>query len=793
MPSERAWHKEAVRAKDSTIMVKLHPDMITKELIVTYARQISDKKGRPLAVLAIDINMEHIKQLVINMHFAKNGYGLLLDENLEIFVHPNEKMIGKTMYDVSEHVASLAKAIGVNGNVVEYELKNYNGNNYIVFLWELENNWYLGLITPKSKYYKSIMDMLLLLATLGFIMATILSIVLIRYSIAQTRSEEYVKIYEANERMRIEMHKAETAEASNKAKSKFLAAMSHEIRTPMNAILGLAEINMQNQYLPQETREEFEKIYNSGDLLLRLINDILDLSKIEAGKLEIRTGQYSVASLIHDAVQLNITRIGSKQLEFKLQLDENIPSELIGDELRIKQILNNLLSNAFKYTDDGSITLSIVAEPREGDKCITLVFEVCDTGQGMTEEQLKGLFNEYARFNLEANRLIQGAGLGLNITKQLIDMMKGEISVESKPGKGSVFTMRLPQKIANHSVLGRDLTEKLLNYKFSDVSKIKKPRIIREQMPYGRVLVVDDVEMNLYIAKVLLKPYDLQIETADSGFEAIEKIKSGNIYSIIFMDHMMPKMDGIEATRQIREMGYEHPIVALTANAVAGQAEIFLASGFDDFISKPIDIRQLNSVLNKLIRDRRSDETIGEIMLGIDSVLLAVFAHDARKALDIINPVLKNIDDASDEDLRLFTVQVHAMKSNLANIGENELSEQAYLLEKAGKAKDKKLIKKEAGSFSAKLLAITQKIEANAKIQGAKQDEDPEYLKEQLKIIAEASAAYDIRAIDIALANLNKMHWTRETRELIDKISGYILHSDFEEANTLAASHLKTP
>ncbi|MCL2100883.1 MAG: ATP-binding protein [Fibromonadales bacterium] len=588
----------------------------------------------------------------------------------------------------------------------------------------------------------------------------------------------YIRDLRSHKAMLNEMRKAEIAEASNKAKSKFLAAMSHEIRTPMNAILGLAEINMHNQAIPKDTIDEFEKIYQSGSLLLRLINDMLDLSKIEAGKLEIRPEQYNFASMIHDAVQLNITRTGSKPIEFKLSLDENIPIELVGDELRIKQILNNLLSNAFKYTDNGSITLSVATEPGENDSNITLVFCVRDTGQGMNAEQIKELFGEYTRFNLEANRLIQGVGLGLNISKRLVQMMNGEITVDSKPGKGSAFTMRLPQKIANFKVLGKGLAKKMLRYKFNDMSKMKKPVITREPMPYGRVLVVDDVEMNLYIAKVLMKPYELKIETASSGFEAVKKIRNGNKYDIVFMDHMMPKMDGIETAKLLREMEYTRPIVALTANAVAGQAEIFLENGFDDFISKPIDIRQLNEVLNKFISNKQNT-------VEIDPALLAIFAKDSKKALSFIEAIFKNLDKATDEDLHLFTVYTHAMKSGLANIGEKKLSEHAALLEKAGREQNKNAIQAETSYFIDKLRAIIKNIEAEIKPKPAMQDENPEHLHEQLKVIKTASDNYDYKTADATLEDLKGMAWTKETKKLLDEISEHLLQSNFEEVSLI--------
>jgi len=398
-------------------------------------------------------------------------------------------------------------------------------------------------------------------------------------------------------------------EAASKAKSEFLAKMSHEIRTPMNAILGITEIHLQKNTLTPDIKEAFGKISISGYSLLGIINDILDLSKIEANKMELTLVEYNTASLINDAMQLNMMNVGSKPINVKLRVDKNIPSMLLGDELRIKQILNNLLSNAIKYTEKGEVELTVFTGQLDikADSKILLVFKVSDTGQGMTSEQINKLFSEtYTRFNLETNRKVEGTGLGINITKNLVNMMGGKISVESELGIGTTFTVRLPQGCIDSPPIGEELAENLQKFRFNSAIRTEKLQIARDYMPYGSVLIVDDTETNLYVAKGLMEPYGLKIYTASSGLEAIEKVKSGNVYDIIFMDHMMPKMDGIEATQIIRDLGYAKPIVALTANAVAGQAEMFVSSGFDAFISKPIDIRQLNTVLNKFIRDKQS-------------------------------------------------------------------------------------------------------------------------------------------------------------------------------------------
>ncbi|MDR0491259.1 MAG: response regulator [Oscillospiraceae bacterium] len=518
----------------------------------------------------------------------------------------------------------------------------------------------------------------------------------------------------------------EEAKAANHAKSAFLSSMSHEIRTPMNAILGIAEIQLQNEALDPDTLSALSKIYSSGDMLLEIINDILDLSKIEAGKLELAIDKYEIASLISDTVQLNMMRIGSKPIEFELNVDENIPAVLSGDELRVKQILNNILSNAFKYTAAGRVVLSITTEPfRSGDVDITLIIRIRDTGQGMTEEQIGKLFDEYARFNIETNRSTEGTGLGMSITQNLLRLMNGKIYVESEPGKGSIFTVHLPQTRIGLDLLGKEVAENLRNFRTSSRAQMKRVQISREAMPYGSVLIVDDVETNIYVAKGLLAPYELKIESAESGFEAIEKIKHGNVYDIIFMDHMMPKMDGIEATKIIREIGYDRPIVALTANAVSGQAEVFLSNGFDDFISKPIDVRQLNVVLNKLIRDKQPHGVIGtareqievktnnnerpprkDLPPGVDQRFIEAFVRDAKKSLAALYEIIDKDGAYSEDDIRMYTIHVHGIKSALAGIGQHELSAEALRLETAAREGNMEVVLSKSAAFTESLQAL---------------------------------------------------------------------------------------
>ncbi|MCL2203613.1 MAG: response regulator [Defluviitaleaceae bacterium] len=384
------------------------------------------------------------------------------------------------------------------------------------------------------------------------------------------------------------------SEESNKAKSRFLARMSHEIRTPLSAVLGISEMQLRNKALTPQTEEAFAKIYDSSKTLLCIINDILDLSKVESGNVTLLHNDYNVAALVGDAAQLHSIYAESKGVLFVVDIDPGLPARLVGDALRIRQIIINILTNAFKYTEDGTVFFSL----RWDD---ALLISICDTGIGMTEEQISESKGEYIRFHEQQKPYVTGTGLGIPIVYSLVDIMGGYIDLESKPGEGTDVHIRIPQKISGPEVIGAELAENLKNFKAISWSTAKELEFVPRQMPHGRVLVVDDVDTNLYVAEAMLEAFGLHIELCESGSQAIEKIKAGKVYDIIFLDYMMPEMDGIETTKMLRGMGYTHPIVALTANAIKGQAETLMANGFSGFISKPIDIKILNSYLIRFI------------------------------------------------------------------------------------------------------------------------------------------------------------------------------------------------
>ncbi|MCL2016706.1 MAG: response regulator [Defluviitaleaceae bacterium] len=495
-----------------------------------------------------------------------------------------------------------------------------------------------------------------------------------------------------------EMERSASAEGSSKAKSRFLARMSHEIRTPISAVLGISEIQLQNPDLPLAVEEAFAKIYNSSQTLLGIINDILDLSKIEEEKMDILTEEYDTASLINDIIQLNIFRLGSKKIVFDIDIAENLPKIIGGDALRIKQIMNNLLSNAFKYTDEGSVVLRVFTQ--EDDKKFFLCFDVSDTGCGMSDEELKLLFHEFVRFNEERHHHIEGIGLGMHIVYNLVGLMGATIEVDSTVGVGTNFYLKIPQKHLTNEGLGTEMIENLKTFKLSNRFSAKRMPFKPDKMPYGKVLVVDDVETNLFVANGLLSFYGLNIETCDSGYKAIDLVREGNVYDIIFLDQMMPSMDGVETLRYIRAEGYYHPIIALTANALIGQSEFFLENGFDGFISKPIDTSHLNTILIKYIRDKQPQHVIdaanqatpetttaddmwnffsGDNLKDPENAfaksLRKEFARSQKNIIADIRAALKAEDTVS---CRRYA---HTLKGLARTIGENPLADTAAKLE----------------------------------------------------------------------------------------------------------------
>jgi signal transduction histidine kinase/CheY-like chemotaxis protein len=463
-----------------------------------------------------------------------------------------------------------------------------------------EEGWFLGVVghLPESPFRNIDMG-LIVVGIVCFILsitAAISASVVIRKSFREVASLK------------------ETAESNSKAKSVFLANMSHEMRTPMNVIVGLTDLMLEEKE-PVNIKETLGKINTAGNTLMGLINDVLDMSKIEAGKLELTPVQYDVASLLNDIITLNIIRIEEKPITFKLDINDNLPSSFLGDDLRIKQILNNLLSNAFKYTKKGSVTLGISSQrdSRHHNDGVWLSFYISDTGIGIRKEDIVKLFTDFNQVDTRANREIEGTGLGLSITKRFVELMSGEISVESEYGVGTTFRVRIRQGFATDKPIGKETLESLRTFHYSDKKKLAQEKLMRPDLSYARVLVVDDFPTNLDVAEGMLRKYKMQVDCVMSGQESIDLIAAGEpVYNAIFMDHMMPGMDGMEATAAIRALGTEYAknisIIALTANVVAGNEQMFLSNGFNAFLPKPFNVMSLDSIIQRWVRDKSREQ-----------------------------------------------------------------------------------------------------------------------------------------------------------------------------------------
>ncbi|MCL2019638.1 MAG: ATP-binding protein [Oscillospiraceae bacterium] len=710
----------------------------------------------------------------------------------------------------------------------------------------------------------------------------------------------------------------EQAEQGSRAKSAFLAHMSHEIRTPMNAIIGMAELALLEDD-PNALREHIITVKQAGSNLLSIINDILDVSRMESSNLKIASTAYQFSSLLNDVINIIRMRIIDSPVRFVVNVDSGIPNALLGDEVRIRQILINLLGNAVKYTDKGFISLSVLYE-QINEGVVNLIFEVEDSGKGIKPENLESIFSEYVQLESGARKGIEGVGLGLTITSNLVRAMEGDISVESEHGIGSKFTVRLPQRVGSperiasvidpenkkvliferrdiysnsiryaienmngsctvvtsedelsealsgdsfafvftsftlyerskHLILksrdnakvvllaefGEKITERglsvlsmpvycmsianILNnasgsYFYSEIGET----IARFIAPEAKVLVVDDINTNLRVAKGLLMPYKMKIDLCNNGMEAIEAVKTKD-YDLVFMDHRMPEMDGVEATAHIRALGSKEkdayfkdvPIVALTANAVAGTREMFLENGFNEYISKPIDTVKLNTVLERFIPrkkqkglsnadsiviepvPKKSKPTVEIDGLNVKKGLsisagspeyyietLSTFVEDGTERIEQLKEFLKN------NDMQSYTTCVHALKSAAASVGADELSGFAYTMELAAKQEDLSFIKARNDDFLTELDAllgrIKKAISAHGTKRGNKGSADGELLKAELEKLTDALEEMNAGAINAAVGTLQKITRTDRFSGMVRNISTKILMSEYEEA-----------
>lgn len=492
--------------------------------------------------------------------------------------------------------------------------------------------------------------------------------------------------------------------AANVAKSRFLASMSHEIRTPLNGILGMDAILIE-ECGDDDLKEYARNIQSAGQSLLSIINDVLDISRIEEGRLELLPVEYELFSVINDCCNIARVRAESKALTFCMKIEPELPACLYGDEVRIKQIINNLLSNAVKYTEEGTVTLSISHE-NQPEHQIMLVIEVQDTGIGIREEDMDKLFQSFTRLEEERNRNTEGTGLGLNLTGRLVELMGGEIYARSVYGKGSCFTVRIPQRVRKDAPIG-DFEKRYREF----LNTTEHYRQVFTA-PDAQLLVVDDVDMNLKVIKGLLKKTGIRVDTAESGRAALEYVKNRS-YDIIFLDHMMPEMDGLETLHQMRLSGSlreETPVIMLTANAIRGAREEYLQAGFADYLTKPVREEKLYAILEKYLEGKLvyekdagngmpEEERSGKELLkrleeipGLDTQTGLEYCMEEEFYEEMLRDYAGSgkaevlTQSFEKRDWKQYRITVHALKSTSRMIGALSLSEQAEELEKAAAA-----------------------------------------------------------------------------------------------------------
>lgn len=508
-----------------------------------------------------------------------------------------------------------------------------------------------------------------------------------------------IKVQESEELRQAKKH----AEEANRAKTDFLANMSHEIRTPINAVIGMNEMILRES-ADKNIRGYAEDIEIASNSLLSVVNDILDFTKIESGRMEIRENEYLIGNLLNDLVTMVELRLTEKMLQFHIQIDETIPKSLWGDDVRIKQIILNLLNNAVKYTRKGAVTLRVTGEIYEGEWFLLRV-EVEDTGCGIREEDIQLLFEKFQRLDMEVNRNVEGTGLGLPIANQLAVMMGGKIEVKSVYGQGSVFSFVCPQKIMQMEKIG----DFIVNYYSSAKNREYDTNLF--VAPDARVLVVDDNEMNLKVIKKLLKRIQIEVFTSMNGADAL-KLMTEQRFDLILLDHMMPEMDGIEVLRCSKQMTDNKcrgiPIIALTANAVSGAKEMYLSQGFNDYLSKPLNGKVLEETMMKYLPSEKLKKYVSEDeaetgetareKLQADDILddamgMQYCGNSEEFYIEILEMFCSQYEqkyaelqkDFEEENWNSYVVNIHALKSNSKNIGGKLLAEACLNLENAGK------------------------------------------------------------------------------------------------------------
>ncbi|MDR2452807.1 MAG: transporter substrate-binding domain-containing protein [Candidatus Accumulibacter sp.] len=638
----------------------------------------------------------------------------------------------------------------------------------------------------------------------------LLVIALLALLLFQRRREGKRLRLQVAERTRELAEQMKVTESASEAKSQFLTRMSHDMRIPLNAIIGLSGLILSEGRDTAE-RRNVEKVRDAGLTLLALANDLLDISKIEAGRFELSPVEYDTPSLINDISVMNVVRRGSKSISFRITVDETLPGRLRGDDLRVRQIFNNLLSNAFKYTEGGEVEWWLSWERAVGDS-IWLVSSVRDTGIGIRAENLERIFTDYNQVETDSSRHIEGTGLGLPIALNLVKLMDGELTVESAYGKGSTFFVRIRQDTVGAESIGPELAWEIQQFQRTVRERPDHSRIAYPCLDYARVLVVDDVESNLDVAMGMMKPYGMRIDCVTSGQQAVELVRAERVrYDAILMDHMMPGMNGVEALQRIRAIGTPYarsvPIIAMTANVISGNEQRFLEKGFQAFLAKPVDMLRLDAIIGRFVRDeaREKAETsapdgrarpavdqgndgndgaktppaallqnanIPGLDVGCALERLSGDAEAYRQALESYvrhTPgLLEKARAVSEDGLDGYIVAIHAVRGSSRSIGAETIGRKAAELEAAARNGDFTFIAEHNFVWIGRVERMLADL---SKLLAQIADEMEKPLKDApdaatLARLKTACAAYDMDGVDRAMAELEAFRY-RERQEFI--------------------------
>lgn len=678
-----------------------------------------------------------------------------------------------------------SEIIGSDGSVI---IKNSKGEDCMIAYAPFESLkvWYLLVYNPLSELVESrVVDWLLV--GVVFVGLTILLVY------------NFVIMMKFNRKL---SEAAVEANQANEAKSYFLSTMSHDIRTPMNAILGLNEMVLRDSH--DETIIGYsENIRTAGNTLLGIINDILDFSKIEAGRMDIINVDYSFVSVLNDIVNMVQKKAEDKGLAFNMDIDTGIPQVLHGDEIRIKQILTNILSNAVKYTREGSVTFSVgFKKLQDKPDSVILKISVADTGIGIKPEDMDRLFKAFERIEEKRNRNIEGTGLGMTIAQSFLAMMGSRLEVESVYGEGSVFSFALEQKVVKWDPVG--------NYEDAFKHSLKERRNYREKFtaPHAKVLVVDDTPVNLSVFASLLKRTKIQIDTAESGDEAVVLYKNRH-YDVIFLDHMMPNKDGIETLAEMRALSGtpndETVIVCLTANAISGMREMYISAGFDDYITKPIDPDRLEVMLLQYLpkgkiapaSDEHEDDDymIPDFLFQLDELDVGSGLNHCGSGESYmttlkmyLDTAAKNADDIESfwaaGDIKNTTIKIHALKSTSRVIGALELGEFAARLEKAGDHGDTETIDRELAGLLSQYRKLAEDLEPLNEHPDPESDERPliteEELNEAYRTLSEFCASFDFDSVVHVAQTLEGYRIPEDEATRVDAIIKAVDNFDYE-------------